>query len=62
MSESATSSVRSRTSWTDTGPRKRLRAFFVEARPLAQVAARFGYKPTALNVMISRLNAQVRTG
>jgi hypothetical protein len=37
-----------------------LRAFFVEARPLAEVAARFGYKPTALNVMISRFNPQVR--
>ena len=39
-----------------------LRAFFVEARPLAEVAARFGYKPTALNVMISRFNSQVRNG
>jgi hypothetical protein len=37
-----------------------MRAFIVEARPLAEVAARFGYKPTALNVMISRLNSQVR--
>ncbi len=33
-----------------------LRAFFVEARALAEVAARFGYKPTALNVMIRRFN------
>ena len=39
-----------------------MRAFFVEARPLAEVAARFGYKPTALNVMISRLSSQVRNG
>jgi hypothetical protein len=37
-----------------------LRAFFVEARPLAEVAATFGHKPTALNVMISRFNPQVR--
>jgi hypothetical protein len=39
-----------------------LRAFFVEARPLAEVAARFGYKPTALNVMIGRFNSQLRNG
>ncbi len=29
-----------------------LRAFFIEGRPLAEVAAQFGYKPTALNVLI----------
>ena len=39
-----------------------LRAFFVEDRPLADVAARFGYKPTALKVMISRFNSQLREG
>jgi hypothetical protein len=37
-----------------------LRAVFVEHRPLAEVAAKFGYKPTALNVMISRFNSQLR--
>jgi hypothetical protein len=39
-----------------------MRAFFVEDCPLADVAARFGYKPTALKVMISRFNAQIRKG
>jgi hypothetical protein len=37
-----------------------LRAFFVDDRPLAEIAAQFGYKPTALNVMISRFHAQFR--
>jgi hypothetical protein len=37
-----------------------LRAFFVENRPLAEIAANFGYKPTALNVMISRFNSELR--
>jgi hypothetical protein len=39
-----------------------LRAFFVEDRPLAEIAARLGYKPTALHVMISRFNSQLRKG
>jgi hypothetical protein len=39
-----------------------LRAFLVEDRPLAEVAAKFGYKPTALNVMLSRFNSQLRKG
>ena len=39
-----------------------LRAFFVEDRPVAEIAAQFGYKPTALNVMISRFRAQFRRG
>jgi hypothetical protein len=39
-----------------------LRAIFVEDRPLVEVAAKFGYKPTALNVMISRFNSQLRKG
>jgi hypothetical protein len=39
-----------------------LRAFFVEDRPLAEVAAKFGYKPTALNVMLSRFKSQLRKG
>jgi hypothetical protein len=39
-----------------------LRAFFVEDRPVAEIASRFGYKPTALNVMISRFHAQFRRG
>jgi len=37
-----------------------LRAFFVEGRPLGEVAARYGYKPAALNVMISRFRGQIR--
>ena len=39
-----------------------LRAFFVEDRPVAEIASQFGYKPTALNVMISRFHAQFRRG
>jgi hypothetical protein len=39
-----------------------LRACFVENRPVAEVAANFGYKPRALNVMISRFNSQLRKG
>jgi hypothetical protein len=39
-----------------------LRALFVDDRPLVEVAAKFGYKPTALNVMISRFNSQLREG
>ena len=34
----------------------------MEARPLARVAARFGYKPTALNVTVSRFSSQVCDG
>lgn len=37
-----------------------LRAFFIEGRPPAEVAARFGYKPAALNVLISRFRHDVR--
>jgi hypothetical protein len=39
-----------------------LRAFFVDGRPVAEIASQFGYKPTALNVMISRFHAQFRRG
>lgn len=39
-----------------------LRAFFLEDRPVAEVAAQFGYKPNALKVMISRFRAQFRQG
>jgi len=39
-----------------------LRAVFVEDRTRAEVAARFGYKPAALKVMISRFNSQLRKG
>jgi hypothetical protein len=39
-----------------------LRAFFVENRPVTEIASRFGYKPTALKVMISRFHAQYRRG
>jgi hypothetical protein len=37
-----------------------LRAFFVEGQPPAEIAARYGYKPAAFNVMISRFRGQVR--
>jgi len=37
-----------------------LRAFFVERQSLAEVAARYGYKPAAFNVMISRFRSQIR--
>jgi hypothetical protein len=37
-----------------------LRAFFIEGWPPAEVAARFGYKPAALNVLISRFRRDVR--
>ena len=37
-----------------------LRACFIEGRPPAEVAARFGYKPAALNVLISRFRHDIR--
>ena len=37
-----------------------LRAFFVEGRPPAEIAAQYGYKSTAFNVMISQFRSQVR--
>ena len=37
-----------------------LRAVFVEAEPIDQVAVRFGYKPSALKSMASRLRADCR--
>jgi hypothetical protein len=37
-----------------------LRAVFVEGRPVEEVAERYGYKPAALNVMVSRFRAQCR--
>jgi hypothetical protein len=39
-----------------------LRAVFVEAEPIDQVAGRFGYKPSALRSMASRLRADCRRG
>jgi len=39
-----------------------LRAVFVEDRTVDEVATKFGYKPTALKVMISRFNSQLRKG
>jgi hypothetical protein len=39
-----------------------LRAVFVDAEPLDQVAARFGYKSSALRSMASRLRADCRLG
>jgi hypothetical protein len=37
-----------------------LRAFFIERRPLPEVALQFGYKPAALKVLISRFRHDVR--
>jgi hypothetical protein len=37
-----------------------LRAVIAEDRPVPEVAAKFGYKPAALSVMISRFNSQLR--
>ncbi len=37
-----------------------LRTFFIDGRPPAEVAARFGYKPAALNVLISRFRHDIR--
>ena len=39
-----------------------LRAIFVDDEPLDQVAQRFGYKPSALSSMASRLRANCRHG
>jgi len=39
-----------------------LRAIFVEGQPLDQVAARFGYKSSALKSMASRFRADCRGG
>jgi len=39
-----------------------LRATFVDDEPLARVAQRFGYKPSALTSMASRLRANCRQG
>ena len=39
-----------------------LRAVVAEGRPVTEVAARFGYKPAALSVMISRFNSQLPWG
>jgi hypothetical protein len=36
------------------------RALLIEGRPLAEVAAQFGSKPTALDVLISRFRHDVR--
>lgn len=39
-----------------------LHAFFVEDQPIAEIAARFGYKPASLNAMISTFRSQCRVG
>ncbi len=39
-----------------------LRAVIAEGRPLTEVAAKFGFKPAALSLMISRFNSQLRRG
>ena len=36
--------------------------FFLEDRPVAEIAAQFGPKPNARHVMISRFRAQFRRG
>jgi len=37
-----------------------LRAFFVEGRPLNEIARQFGYQESSLNVMISNFRDQVK--
>ena len=37
-----------------------LRAFFVEGRPLNEIAQQFGYQESSLNVMISNFRTQVK--
>jgi hypothetical protein len=39
-----------------------LHAFFVDDQPVAQIAARLGYKPASLNAMISTFRSQCRDG
>jgi hypothetical protein len=39
-----------------------LRAIFVDGEPFERVAERFGYKPSALKSMASRLRADCRRG
>ena len=39
-----------------------LRAFFIERRPVAEIAARLGYKPASLNAMVSAFRSQCRDG
>ena len=39
-----------------------LRAVFVDAQPVDQVAERFGYKASALKSMVSRFRADCRRG
>ena len=37
-----------------------LRAFFVERRPVAEIAASLGYKPASLDAMVSTFRSQCR--
>jgi hypothetical protein len=39
-----------------------LRAFFVEGRPLHEIADQFGYKAAALRVMLSRFRTRCHQG
>lgn len=39
-----------------------LRAFFVEGRPLADIANQFGYRRSALKSMVCRFRASCRNG
>ena len=52
--------------WTlnspSSGATKRCGLSLREDRPVTEVAAKFGYKPAALSVMISRFNSQLRRG
>jgi len=38
-----------------------LRAFFVEGRPLQEIAQQFGYQESSLRSMVCRFRAQVQT-
>jgi len=39
-----------------------LQAFFVEGRPLAEIAEQYGYKLASLNVMVSQFRTQCSRG
>jgi len=39
-----------------------LQAFFVEGRPLAEIAEQYGYKLACLNVLVSQFRAQCSRG
>ncbi len=39
-----------------------LHAFFIEGRPLAEIAEQYGYKLSSLNVMVGQFRAQCSRG